>query len=331
VTLNEIELDVYRRFDYADTPPASVKNRIDGFINQRHRQLLATDRMRSLRMATTTLVTVPNRPSYGLPYGCARITRVMDQANGFLLGTNSMEWVREHNANPQDVTGTPETWIPLGFSPVATRLIFPVAPALWIAATIAPPGSATFTLVLVGDYLCTPGQLFTLTPTLSTPDPLVLNPVALPAGFTPTDIIEFTSSAALTGAVALFDADTGGNLVSQISRNQTTARYYRIGFYPVPSDTLTYWVDYEREILPLIDPLDEPMLPIDFHDIIALLARMDEYEFKSDDRWLTTRTLVDARTRELRAWVDNHDAYRAHAIPVAPSPSRLGPMFPARS
>lgn len=329
MTLNEIELDVYRRLDYADAPPPSVKARIDGFINQRHRQLLASNRMRLLRLATTTLVSVPGRPSYGLPYGCARISRVMDQDNGYLLGTRTYEWVREHNPNPANVTGTPEAWIPLGFSPVATRPIPPVIPALWIAATIAPPGISTFTLVLVGDFNGTPGQTFTLTPTLSTPDPLVRNPVTLPAGFTPTDILEFTSSVPLIGAVAIFDADTGGNLVSQISRNQTTARYYRIGFYPVPTAAVTYWVDYEREIFPLVDPFDEPLLPIDFHDLIALWARLDEYEFKSDDRWMVTKSLVEDRQKELRSWVDNHDAYRFHAVPTAPSVSRLGPQFPA--
>jgi len=315
VTLNEIELDVYRRLDYADTPPVSVKNRIDGFINQRHRQLLASNRMRLLRLATTTLVTVPDRASYGLPYGCARISRVMDQDNGALLTTQSYEWVREHNPNPQNVTGTPEVWVPLGFSPVATRPIPPVIPALWIAATIVPPGTATFTLVLVGDFNGTPGQTFTLTPVLATPDPMVRKAVTLPAGFTPSDVLEFSSSAPLTGAVALFDADTGGSLISQISKGQTTARYYRIGFYPVPSAPITYWIDYEREILPLVDPYDEPLLPIDFHDIIALWARLDEYEFKSDDRWMVTRSLVEERQRQLRSWVDNHDAYTLTALP----------------
>jgi hypothetical protein len=328
MTLSEIELDVYRRLDYADTPPTSVKSRIDGFINQRHRQLLATDRMRSLRLATTTLTSVAGIPSYGLPYGCARISRVVDRANQYLLGTQTYEWVREHNPDPTSVTGTPTHWIPLGFTPVAVRPVFPPTPALWIAAAAAP-GAATYTLVLVGDLSGSAGQTFSLAPTLASPDPTVRQPITLPAGFTPTDILEFTSSVALGAAVAIYDAATGGNLISQISKGQTTARYYRIGFYPVPSAAVQYWIDYEREILPLTDPLDEPLLPVDFHDIIALLARMDEYEFKSDDRWMTTRTMVDQRTRELRAWVENHDAYRFHAVPVAPSTSRLGPQFPA--
>jgi hypothetical protein len=328
MTLNEIELDVYRRLDYADTPPPSVKARIDGFINQRHRQLLASDRMRPLRLATTTLTSIPQRASYGLPFGCARVSRVTDQSNGTLLGTHTYEWVREHNPNPQDVTGTPTHWIPLGFSPVATR----PGTALWLASTDDPPGSALlFTLRLVGEYLGRPGQTVIVSPTMSTPDPMIRNPILLPTGFTPTDILEFSANKILTGAVAIFDTETQGtgNLISQISPGQTVARYYRIGLYPVPADSVLYWIDYEREIRDLVAALDEPLLPADFHDIISLLARMDEYEFKSDDRWQSTRDIADERTKQLRAWVENHDAYRFHAVPTAVSTSRLGPWFPA--
>jgi hypothetical protein len=329
MTLNDIELDVYRRLDYADTPPPSVKNRIDGFINQRHRQLLASDRMRPLRLATTTLTSIPLRSSYGLPFGCARVSRVTDQDNDVLLGTQTYEWVREHAPNPQDTTGTPTHWIPLGFSPVATR---PSTAALWMASLDDPPGTAiTFTLVLVGDYNGRPGQTVTVSPVMSSPDPTVRNPITLPVGFTPSDIVRFSADTVLAGSVAIFDTGTQGtgNLISQISAGQTKARYYRVGLYPVPSAAILYWIDYEREIRDLTAPLDEPLLPVDFHDLIAVLARMDEYEFKSDDRWQATRDIADERTKQLRSWVENHDAYRFHAIPVAPTTSRLGPWFPS--
>ena len=323
MTLNEIELDVFRRLDYADSPPTSVKARIDGFINQRHRQLLASDRMRPLRMATTTLVTVANLPSYGLPYGCARISRVMDQTNDFMLSTRSYEWARQQYPDLSTASGTPEAWIPLGFAPVTTRPF--QAAGLWIVASNATPGTGLiFTLVLVGQG----GQTLTLHPALNA-TPTTRQPITLPGGFTPTDILDFYVNKPLTADVGIYDSATAGNLVSQIATDQTTARYYRIGFVPVPGSAITYWIDYEREIPALVDPYDEPLLPIDFHDIIALLARMDEYEFKSDDRWMTTRTLVDERKRELRAWVENHDTFRVTAIPTTPSRSRLGPYFPA--
>ena len=319
MTLNEIELDVYRRLDYADTPPPSVKNRIDGFINQRHRQLLASDRMRPLRLATTTLVSVPDRASYGLPYGCSRVARVMDQTNQYLLGAHTYEWAREADAAPPRVSGTPTHWIPLGYSPCAMRPFS--SPTLYYSA----PGVIAATgidLAFVIDGGVTVSVHLAAPPSNGTPQ-------AIPTGGNVTDIFTFAAIDPAAFRITLSTDLAGTQIISQIAAGTTTARYYRIGFYPSPAAAITYWVDYEREIPTLVDPSDEPLLPIDFHDIIALWARLDEYEFKSDDRWLVTKSLVEDRQKDLRAWVENHDIFRAHAIPTSPRHSRLGPYFPA--
>jgi hypothetical protein len=133
-----------------------------------------------------------------------------------------------------------------------------------------------------------------------------------------------------------------------INRLQTRATFYRFLLHPTPVAAEELLVDFEREIQDLADPADEPMLPLDFHDLIALLARADEYEFKSDDRWGTTREQAIRRVKELTAWVDNHDIYQMHAVPyweakgrgpaiggaatgaaVAPAPLESDPMIHA--
>jgi hypothetical protein len=319
MTLADIELDVYRRLDYADSPPASVKARIDGFINQRHRQLLASNRLRSLRSATTTLTTTPNVASYGLPYGCARITRVMDQLNQERLGVQTFDWLRDAQPKPSNITGTPTTWCPVGFCPVTQRPF--TATALWISSTSAEAGPIDLT------YVTGAGQSVAVV--LGS---LVANtPVAVAGATSVTDLIEFSSRVLAVGTITLADANVAGNIISQIAPGTTTARYYRFAFWPTPSAALQYLIDYEHEIPILVNPLDEPLLPIDFHDLIALWARLDEYEFKSDDRWMVTKSLVEQRQRELRSWVENHDIYDFHAVPTQPSRSRLGPWFPAGS
>jgi hypothetical protein len=319
MTLSDIELDIYRRLDYADSPPSSVKARIDGFINQRHRQLLASDRLRSLRSASTTLTTTPNVGSYGLPYGCARITRVMDQVNEYRLGARTFDWLREVQPKPSNITGTPEVWCPVGFCPVQQRPF--TATALWISSPSAEAGPIDLT------YVTGAGQSVAVV----IPALLAATPYQIPGAASATDLIEFSSRVLAVGTITLSDAATLGNVISQIAPGTTTARYYRFALYPVPAAAQQYLIDYEHEIPVLVNPLDEPLLPIDFHDLIALWARLDEYEFKSDDRWLVTKSLVEDRQKDLRAWVDNHDIYRAHAIPTAPTTSRLGPFFPAGS
>jgi hypothetical protein len=197
---------------------------------------------------------------------------------------------------------------------------------LQIAGTVSE-GTTQFTVTAVllgGETYSQALQIVPGTPTMMVPmDPRVFTLGA-------ADVTEFSASAPVVGRVTLYDSlGAGGTPIAEIPPGRAVARYYRIGLFPVPNAPLTYWIDFEREIPPLTDPTDEPLLPLDFHDIIALLARLDEYEFKSDDRWMVTKTLVEQRTRELRAWVDNHDAYQIDAIPSGPSTSRLGPFFPA--
>jgi hypothetical protein len=319
VTLNEIELDIYRRLDYADSPPTSVKARIDGFINQRHRQLLATDRLRSLRSAGTLVTTMPGIWSYGIPFGCSRIRRVMDQAGQYRLEAQTAEWLRDRQPAPGTITGTPSVWVPMGYCPVAQRPF--LVSALWVSSTANEAGPIDLTYVLSG------GQQVAVQVT----NLVSGTPINISGTVSVTDVIEFSSRTVAVGTITLSDLATGGLIMSQIAKGRSTARYYRISFYPTPVAALTYLVDFEHEIPVLADPLDEPLLPIDFHDLIALWARLDEYEFKSDDRWQATKTLVEDRTRELRAWVENHDIYRRSALPSASSRSRLGPWFPAGS
>jgi hypothetical protein len=134
----------------------------------------------------------------------------------------------------------------------------------------------------------------------------------------------------VTATVAIFDSAVAGTVVSQISEGRSTARYARIGLCPTPSAVLPYLIEYEHEITPLVAAQDTPLLPEDFHDLLCMYARLDEYEYKSDDRWQTLMAQVQDRLKELRAFVENHDTFKAHAVPDArPSRSRLGPWFPA--
>jgi len=234
MTLAELQLDVYRRLDYADIPPPSVTTRIQNFLNTQYVRLLSTDRMRPLREASIPLYSVNNQSVYALTgTTVARVQRVTDLTNRYELLTKPLEWYRRVNPGGY-ITGTPEVWVP------------------------TTTGYRTYTLTL----------------------------------------------------------------------------------HPTPSAALEYSIDIERPVLPLEDPTDVPdLLPEDFHDLLSLLARCDEYEFKSDDRWAGAKLQADRRVMELRAWVDNHDPYKRTALPdyypmVARDGSReplVGPGVPPSS
>ena len=46
------------------------------------------------------------------------------------------------------------------------------------------------------------------------------------------------------------------------------------------------------------------------------MARLDEYEYKSDDRWQTLMAQVQDRLKDLRAFVENHDTYKLTPYPT---------------
>lgn len=210
MTLADIELDVFRRLDYADTPPVSVKNRIDSFINQRHRQILSHDRMRPLRHSTYTLPSIANTSNYILPDYIARVTRVLDRDSDYELPARTVEWYMEHYPDPAAETGTPEFWVQ-------------------IQVASDEPG-----IIALG---------------------------------------------------------------------------------PTPGGVSQYQIHYEAAIPPLLLPADVPTLPEEFHDLLCSYARLDEYEYKSDTRWEALMMQIQARLKELRAFVDNHDVYKRHAVP----------------
>ena len=86
MTLAEIELDVFRRLDYADAAPA-VGQGACGRLHQpapRADRRLATGCARC-GSAQVALTTVADQFSYGLPFGCARVIRVVDLANQYQL------------------------------------------------------------------------------------------------------------------------------------------------------------------------------------------------------------------------------------------------------
>jgi hypothetical protein len=224
MTFADLALDVYRRLDYADVPPPSVKTRIESFLNQRYQELLAQDRLRSLRRAAQPVSQPANTPTITLVTPLARITRILDQDSDFELTARTYEWYRQHFPDPTAVSGTPYAWVP---------------------------------------YITVPGGV-------------------------------------LEAILA-----------------------------PTPGSPIQYIVEGEALLTPLVSPDDVPLLPLDFHSLLSLLARLDEYEFKSDDRWTATKIQADRRLMELRAWVDNHDSYRLTAVPEGTRHSRLGPYFPA--
>ena len=63
-----------------------------------------------------------------------------------------------------------------------------------------------------------------------------------------------------------------------------SAKYSTFLLYPTPAAAITYTCDVQWGIGDMSNPLDEPLLPLDFHYLLAIGARLDEYEHTDDSR-----------------------------------------------
>jgi hypothetical protein len=113
----------------------------------------------------------------------------------------------------------------------------------------------------------------------------------------------------------------GGTTLAQISIGRTRPYYFVIHLWPTPADVRTYQCDFTREILDLAQDTDEPLLPTDYHDLLAIGARLDEYERMDDSRSARAQHEWTERYRSLQYFL--HARASERLIPM-PSHGRLG-------
>jgi len=282
MTFNNLLLDVYRRTGYsASTSPApDVITRIKGFVNEAQQELAGKPGLAGLLRGTTSLASVASTSSYALPPAVADVRKIYETTNDRALARKSLDWFRRNVPDPSAFSGTPYAYAMLGPQKVSAQ---PVATGVWIVSSSASDTAITASVeaVRTGGYPHTPGAA-------------TLNGTTRVQVGTQTDYVEVTDfylSAAAVGDVTLYDAAASGNVLAVIPKGQTTSRYEWIALVPTPSAVVTYTIDYEKDISDLVNNTDEPSwLPVRFHRLLAIGARMREYEGKDDARYKTAQT-----------------------------------------
>lgn len=321
MNFSALELDVFRRLNFADVPATLVKTRIDTFLNQRHRQILAMPGMEGLRNGTFLLPSVASQAQYALGATVARVRDIFDgTTNQRKLIERSLQWVRTVDPRLAS-TGVPEAWVPLSFQQVQVQPA--AATALWAISTSAGDTSQTVSIetARTGGY--------------RRQESATLNGLTAVQLGTLTDHVEvekFYLSAAAAGTVTLMTAAAAGTTLATIPIGQISGRYFWIQLWPTPSAVWTFTVDVTRNIFDLVNANDEPLLPEDFHYLLSLGARIDEYEKMADSR--RPALLIDWKIgiSRLQNYVVNSTDYQIVAGGMeAGRASNLGPWFPSGS
>jgi hypothetical protein len=115
MTLNDIEVAIYRRTGYADMPAPEVVTRIRQWINLWHQRLLARPGIELLREIQVTVPSVAGQPTYLLPTSIRRVNKVFEQQTPTTLRMERQDWLREHDPGDRAI-GIPEVWCPSSWS-----------------------------------------------------------------------------------------------------------------------------------------------------------------------------------------------------------------------
>ncbi len=320
MTFAQILADSYRRLRYASSPDAAVVTRIKAMVNETHEELLARPGMSPLLYGSMTVASEADRPRYGLS-GVAQVRSVTETTNDQALPMRSLAWYRATNPDPASNTGVPEFVIPLGI--VAVEQVPAVTgTGLWAVSSSASDTVPTVTIdaIRVNGYPHSPSAT-TLTGTTRVQIGTLTDYI---------DVTQFQLSAACVGDIRLYDAASSGNVLAVIPRGQTTSRYWGFILTPTPSDAVTYTADVEREVQTLTADTDEPLLPPRFHRLLAMGARLKEYEYLQDDRRAIAEQEYVVGVHQMHYAVTCPQDYIA--VPGGQTDhvgSNLGPWFPA--
>lgn len=317
MTFLEIQQDTYRRLNKATSPDTATTTRIKAFINQRHRTLMSEPGMDQLRNATTTFASVAATARVALAQTITRVNAIYQTTENRRLGERDLDWLR--SVDPQQTSGTPTVYVPLGYEYAAKQPSN--ASQVWVKSTSASDvGTLRIEGVRTGGYPASASV--TLTGTTA---------VQVGTFSDWTQIDKVFSSAAAVGAITVHEDSGTGTELAQIRIGAYRPYYFVILLWPTPAGVLTYSVDYTREITDMAQDTDEPLLPTDFHDLLSMGARLDEYEKTDDKRFTVAASEWQRKFVMLQYWL--HGRASARKIPRAMSGrvgiSDLGGNYPA--
>lgn len=337
MTLNEIQVAVYRRLNYEDAAQSTVVARILQWINIWNQRILAKPGMDNLRETTFTFTSVVNQTTYALPDAITRIENVFEQTTPRTLRMGTQSWIREYDPQLRSV-GVPELYALISS-----------------AQTMAQPTAATGVWAVSTSAADTLGPVFHVegirTGGYRSGDQLtILNGLTrVPIGASPfTDYIEIdkayvapASAAVLPGpngqpvsglpqgVVSLFDAAVAGNELARIQIGQTSQRVQVIQLWPTPQTAILYSVDCKRVAEYLINATDVSTLPPEFHWLLVEAASYEEWMRKDDSRAKVALSDLNEGIRDLRNWVTNLPDYKPKSGERFDRPSRLGGFYPS--
>lgn len=318
MTRAQLLTELARRLNKNTTLDTATQDRLLGFLNEVHRELLSLPGMQRLRDDTLTFASVASQARYALPW-VPKVNRIFETTNDRVLEPMTLATYRDLDPDADNTTGTPSHWVWVGQSPVAKQPAN--ASSLFVKSSAA--GDTTQTAYLEGEI--DGGYPRTASVTLT-------GTTAVNFSSSISDwvrVTKFYLSAAPAGYVTLHEDSGSGTEMARIHIGQTSQRYLLLNLYPTPSGVVTYTADVVLGITDLAQSNDEPRLPLDFHDLLVAGAMVREYEKTEDSRLQVSMARYEDRKRDLLYWLHTTGLNDARTNEMVRGRSRLGPWYSA--
>lgn len=292
MTFSDILSAAYDEAGYQSAPAAAIVTRIKRFVNEGIRAITSEPGLARLLDSDSplTVASVASQARYVLPESVNRILAVSERTNDIALQVMHLDQYRRLDPDAASTSGTPSHVVPIGRVAVAVQPSD--ASEIFVDSTSASDtGTAYIEGIVTGGYVRTASVTMTGT-----------TAVSLSAAITSfIEITDFYLSANAVGTVTLHEDASGGTELARITIGQKRPRYYGFYLWPTPAAVVTYYVDYRRELIELVNDTDEPPFGTDAHPALVAYAVMRERELKDDpQRYLIAKTRYDKALSRLK-------------------------------
>jgi hypothetical protein len=310
VTFAEMQAAVYDDLNYGTAPSTNVASRVKRWLNEGYLHLLREPGLTNLRQGSLTFSSVASQEVYGLPQAFDKAPdAIVQTTNNVRLQYRSRDWYRTVDPGQTD-TGNPYVWMPAGLTPVLRQPDQTAGSGVWAVSSDA---ADTLAQVLFQGIRLGGTEVVQFGTTLTG-----TTRVALGAITDYVNVRSWTLTATCAGAVTLYDAAASGNILGVIPIGQTSVQYQGIQLWPTPASALSYRVDGQFSIRPMVEDSEVPMLPVSYQDMLPVYCRMREYAKQGDGQ------RVNGAREEWEMWKRRLLTYVGYPADYIAVPGRLG-------
>lgn len=219
----------------------------------------------------TTFTTTSGTSEYVLERDVDKIAIMRQTATPAKIGAVTDELFYKYNPNPTS-QGNPLVYREWEIGGLSTRLSS--ADTINIVSSSSNDGSS-FTVTIIG-YVS--GRL--------TSEVFTLNGTSSVTGSTTFDAREiFVSKSGNTTGNITVSRNTGATTLLVIGKEEVSPRFKVVSLYPIPSSTLTIYVEYYKSIREMVNDSDVPEFHQKYHHVVRLgaLAKVFQFLGKTED------------------------------------------------